>query len=187
MTERRAALPGMLGELREFLARGLPEAEVTTDYPFQQRRLPPDRAVVWLGVEKLTARGGGFAPYLGEEKGTAVPVAGREVEVTLRVEVLHRLDGNVCHRLFGELCQRLLLEEGRPRVGELSCGGVAFDREAGAFRLVCKGTLRGVLAQSEEGRALREIVVERDEGREGPREGAVASGGEGAALGGAGL
>lgn len=162
MSEKSGALPELLGELRDFLARGLPEAEVTTDYPFQQRRLPPDRAVVWLGVEKLTARGGGFAPYLGEEKGTAVPVAGREVELTLRLEILHRQDGNACHRLFGQLCQRLLLEEGRPRVEELSCCGAAFDREAGAFRLVCKGTMRGVLAQSEEGQTLREIVVERE-------------------------
>ena len=114
-------LPELLAELKDFLALGLPGTAVTTDYPFQQRKLPSDRPVVWLGVEKLAAPGSSFAPYLGEQGEAAV--TGREVEVTLRLEILHRQDGNVCHRIFGDLCQRLLLEDGRPRVRELSCGG----------------------------------------------------------------
>jgi len=165
------ALPGLLEELRVYLERGLPGVEVTTLYPFQQRRLPPDQPVIWLGVEKLAVAGSGFSPYLGEEKGTAletgISVAGREVELVLRLEILHRQDGNVCHRLFGELCQRLLLEEGRPQVGELSCGGAAFDREAGVFRLVCRGTIRGVLTRGEESLPLREIQVVREESNPG--------------------
>ena len=168
--KKSGALPELLEALEEFLARGLPQAEVATDYPWEQRRLPLDRAVVWLGVEKITALGDGFAPYLGEEKGTAAQVTGREVEVTLRLEILHRQDGNVCHRIFGDLCQRLLLEDGRPRVRELSCGGAAFDRESGAFRLACRGVLRGVLAQSEKGAPIREIRVERQGGPAGPEE-----------------
>ena len=92
------------------------------------------------------------------------------MEVTLRLEILHRQDGNVCHRVFGDLCQRLLLEDGRPRVRELSCGGAAFDRESGAFRLACRGVLRGVLAQSEKGAPIREIRVERQGGPAGPEE-----------------
>ena len=144
-------LPELLAELKDFLALGLPGTAVTTDYPFQQRKLPPDRPVVWLGVEKLAASGSSFAPYLGEQGEAAV--TGREVEVTLRLEILHRSDGNACYRVFGELCQRLLLEEGRPRV-----------RESGAFRLVCRGALTGVLAQREESALpLREIQVKKTE------------------------
>ncbi len=155
-------LPELLAELKDFLALGLPGTAVTTDYPFQQRKLPSDRPVVWLGVEKLAAPGSSFAPYLGEQGEAAV--TGREVEVTLRLEILHRSDGNACYRVFGELCQRLLLEEGRPRVRELSCGCVAFDRESGAFRLVCRGALTGVLAQREESALpLREIQVKKTE------------------------
>ena len=56
--KKSGALPELLEALEEFLARGLPQAEVTTDYPWEQRRLPLDRAVVWLGVEKITALGG---------------------------------------------------------------------------------------------------------------------------------
>lgn len=163
---RGGALPGLLEGLREYLEMGIPGAVVTTSYPFQQRRIPSEQPVIWLGVEKMAAAGGAFSPYLGEEDGeqpAGVSVTGREVELTLRLEILHRQDGNVCHQLFGELCQRLLLEEGRPQVGELSCGGVAFDREAGAFRLVCKGTVRGVLTQGEESLPLREIQVVRRE------------------------
>ena len=54
-------LPELLAELKDFLALGLPGTAVTTDYPFQQRKLPSDRPVVWLGVEKLTAPGSIFA------------------------------------------------------------------------------------------------------------------------------
>ena len=55
--KKSGALPELLEALEEFLARGLPQAEVTTDYPWEQRRLPLDRAVVWLGVEKITEIG----------------------------------------------------------------------------------------------------------------------------------
>lgn len=168
MSGKETALPGLLEELRGYLERGLPQALVTTSYPFRQRGLPPDGPVVWLGVEKLTAAGSSFSPYLGEEKGTAprfsAAVTGRELQLVLRLEILHRSDGNICHRLFGELCQRLLLDGERPRVQELSCGAVAFNREAGAFRLVCKGTLRGILSRSEEGLPLEEFRVVRKEG-----------------------
>ena len=168
MSGEENALPALLEDLRSYLERGLPEALVTTSYPFRQRALPPEQPVVWLGVEKVSAAGSGFAPYLGEEKGTApgrpAEVTGRELQLVLRLEILHRGDGNVCHRLFGELCQRLLLDEGRPWVQELGCGEAAFDREAGAFRLVCKGTLRGILSRSEAYRPLEELRVVREEG-----------------------
>ena len=159
--KKSGALPELLEALEEFLARGLPQAEVTTDYPWEQRRLPLDRAVVWLGVEKITALGDGFAPYLGE--GAPGGGLGRELELVVRAEILHRQDGDACHRLFGQLCQALLLEEGRPWVRELSCGPLAFDREAGAFRLVCKGTLRGLLAREEKGQPVRDIIIKKEE------------------------
>ena len=50
---------------------------------------------------------------------------GREVELTVRVEILHRQEGSVCHRLFGELCQALLLAQGRPQVQERLTGQIA--------------------------------------------------------------
>jgi len=164
--EKTGSVPGLLAELEALLEKRLAPAAVTTEYPFQQRKLPPDRPVVWLGVEKISAAGSCFSPWMGEEErgsgGSAL--LGREVELTVRVEILDRYDGGACHRLFGELCQILLLEEGRPHVRELSCGSAAFDREAGAFRLVCKGSLRAMLTRSEEERSLEKIVVKKEEG-----------------------
>lgn len=162
------AVPGLLEELRALLDRELAGEDgiiVTTQYPFQQRRLPPDRPVVWLGVEKIAAAGSCFSPWMGEEENGSGSSAllGREVELTVRVEILHRQDGSICHRVFGELCQALLLAEGRPQVRELSCGPAAFDREAGAFRLVCRGSLRAVLRRSREERPLTKIIIKKEE------------------------
>lgn len=182
MTKRDSgAVQGLLDGLRELVEQGLAGdggAVVTTGYPFQQRSLPPDRPVVWLGVEKISAAGSCFSPWLGEKgegPDAGAEVLGRELEIGLRVEILHRYDGGVCHRLFGELCQLLLLTRGRPQVRELSCGTAAFDREAGAFRLVCKGTLRAILTQSEEGLPLEKIIVKRKDQTSGaekdPQEG----------------
>ena len=154
-----SAIGALLEGLKTQLEPALAPAVVTCRYPYQRRRLPPDRPVVWLGVEKLTAPGGPFAPWLGADGGAV----GRELELVARVEILDRLDGDACHRLFGQLCQALLLEERRPWVRELSCGPLTFDREAGAFRLVCKGTLRGVLAREEKGQTLRNIIIEKEE------------------------
>ena len=156
-----SAVTTLLEGLKRQLEPALAPAVVTCDYPYQQRRLPPDRPVVWLGVEKLTAPGGPFAPCLGE--GAPGGGLGRELELVVRAEILHRQDGDACHRLFGQLCQALLLEEGRPWVRELSCGPLAFDREAGAFRLVCKGTLRGLLAREEKGQPVRDIIIQKEE------------------------
>lgn len=161
----------LLEGLRQLLDRELAPAVVTTQYPYQQRKLPPDRPVVWLGVEKITAPGSPFAPYLGEGPGPAgagenagtTGAMGRELELVVRAEILDRQDGDACHRVFGELCEALLLTAGRPWVKELSCGSLTFDREAGAFRLVCKGSLRAVLTQEEEGRRLEKIIVKKEE------------------------
>jgi len=164
----------LLEGLRQLLDRELAPAVVTTQYPYQQRKLPPDRPVVWLGVEKITASGSPFAPYLGEGPGPAgagenaqiantASAMGRELELVVRVEILDRQDGDACHRVFGELCEALLLAAGRPWVKELSCGSLSFDREAGAFRLVCKAGLRAVLTQEEEGRRLEKIIVKKEE------------------------
>lgn len=162
------AVPGLLEELRALLDRELAGEDgivVTTQYPYQQRRLPPDRPVVWLGVEKITAAGSCFSPWMGEEENGSASAAllGREVALTARVEILHRQEGEICHRIFGELCQALLLGEGRPRVRELSCGGLAFDREMGAFRLVCRAELRAVLRRSREERPLTNIIIKKEE------------------------
>ena len=161
------AVPGLLESLRELLDRGLAPALVTTRYPFQQRKLPPDRPVVWLGVEKIAAAGACLSPYLGEEppqgEHPGPGAMGRELELGLRLEILDRYDGAACHRLFGEVCELLLLGEGRPRVRELSCGSLCFDREAGAFRLVCRGTLRALLTRSEEAVPLSGVVVKKEE------------------------
>ena len=165
------AVKNLLDGLCELLDRELAPAVVTTQYPCQQRRLPPDRPIVWLGVEKITAPGSPFAPYLGEGPG---PVGtgeyaekngklGRELELTVRAEILDRQDGDACLQVFGELCEALLLTNRRPWVKELSCGPLAFDREAGAFRLVCKASLRAVLTQEEEGQRLEKIVVKKGE------------------------
>ena len=66
VTEKQpGAVPGLLEELRALLDRELAGEDgviVTTQYPFQQRRLPPDRPVVWLGVEKIAAAGSCFSP-----------------------------------------------------------------------------------------------------------------------------
>lgn len=161
----------LLDGLRGLLDRELAPAVVTTQYPYQQRRLPPDRPIVWLGVEKIAAPGSPFAPYLGETPGPGGTgdyagqggTVGRELEVTARAEILDRQDGDACHRVFGELCEALLLAEGRPWVKELNCGPLSFDREAGAFRLVCKISLRAVLTREEEGRKLEKIIVKKEE------------------------
>lgn len=147
---------GLLAGLERLLAAGLAGAEVTTRYPCRQRGLPPDRPLVWLGVEAVAAEGSPFAPFEGE--GT-----GRELEVTVRVDILDRREPESCFRVFWELCQLLLLEEGRPQLRELRCGEAAFDREAGAFRLRCRGTLRGLLTREEEARPLERIIVEKKE------------------------
>lgn len=165
------AVKHLLDGLRVLLDRELAPAVVTTQYPYQQRRLPPDRPIVWLGVEKITAPGSPFTPYLGESPGLSGSdenagdngKLGRELELVVRAEILDRQDGDACHRVFGELCEALLLTAGRPWVKELSCGPLAFDREAGAFRLVCKASLRAVLTQEEEGRRLEKIVVKKEE------------------------
>lgn len=161
----------LLEGLEKLLDRELAPAAVTTRYPYQQRALPHDRVVVWLGVEKIAAAGSPFAPYLGEGPGPAgagenageVGTLGRELELTVRIEILHRQDGAACHRVFGELCEALLLTNGRPWIKELSCGPLSFDREAGAFRLVCKACLRAVLTQEEEGHRLEKIIVKKEE------------------------
>lgn len=161
------AVKSLLEGLRELLDRELAPAVVTTQYPYQQRKIPSAQPVVWLGVEKITAPGSPFAPYLGEGAGPAGSAAagtmGRELELVVRAEILDRQDGDACHRVFGELCEALLLAPGRPWVKELSCGSLAFDREAGAFRLVCKGSLRAVLTREEEGRRLEKIIVTKEE------------------------
>lgn len=165
------AVKNLLDGLRVLLDRELAPAVVTTQYPYQQRRLPPDRSIVWLGVEKITAAGSPFAPYLGEGPGPAGSgenagdngKLGRELELVVRAEILDRQDGDACHQLFGELCEALLLTDRRPWVKELSCGPLAFDREAGAFRLVCKMGLRAVLTQEEQGRRLEKIVVKKED------------------------
>lgn len=173
MAERDGAVRELLEGLRKLVEQELAGQEeagekaavVTTDYPYQQRSLPPDRPVVWLGVEKISAAGSCFSPWMGEKEGgsSGEAVLGRELEIGLRAEILHRYDGGACHRLFGELCQALLLSEKKPQVRELSCGAAAFDREAGAFRLVCKGSLRAVLTRSERELMLEKIVLERKE------------------------
>lgn len=161
----RGAVGSLLAGLEALLAAGLPGVEVTTRYPCQQRKLPPDRPMVWLGVERITATGSPFAPYAGEggpEPGG--PRAGRELEVTVGAEILDRHDLGSCHRVFGELCQLLLLEEARPQLRELSCKEGFFDREAGAFRLSCRGTLRALLTREEEAaRPLANIIVRKKE------------------------
>lgn len=165
------AVKNLLDGLKNLLDRELAPAVVTTQYPCQQRRLPPDRPLVWLGVEKITAPGSPFSPYLGEGPGPNGAgqnagdggKLGRELELTVRIEVLDRQDGDACHRVFGELCEALLLVTGRPWVKELSCGPLAFDRDAGAFRLVSKASLRAVLTQEEEGRKLEKIIVKKEE------------------------
>lgn len=165
------AVKNLLDGLCDLLDRELAPAVVTTRYPYQQRRLPPDRPIVWLGVEKITAPGSPFSPYLGEGPGPAgtggyaekTGKIGRELELTVRAEILDRQDGDACHRVFGELCEALLLAAGRPWVKELSCGPLAFDRGAGAFRLVCKAALRAVLTQEEEGRRLEKIIVKKED------------------------
>lgn len=161
-------VPGLLEELRELLERELAGEDgltVTTQYPYQQRRLPPDRPVIWLGIEKIKAAGSCFSPWMGEEENGSASTAllGREVELTVRVEILHRQEGSVCHRLFGELCQALLLAQGRPQVQELRCGEAAFQGEAGAFRLICQAQLRAVLRQSQEERTLTNIIIKKEE------------------------
>jgi hypothetical protein len=157
----------LLEELREALEQRLPQALITTQYPFQQRKLPPDQPVVWLGVEKIAVPGSGFAPYLGEEPAQggqpAASAMGREVELGLRADILDRYDGDACHQLFGELCQFFMLEEGRPWVRDLSCGSLAFDRDAGAFRLTCRGNLRAFLLYSEEALPILDIIVKKEE------------------------
>ncbi len=157
----------LLEELAEGLGERLPEALVTADYPFFQRKLPPDQPVVWLGVEKITAPGAGLSPYLGEEPAQGgLPAAGamgRELELGLRADILDRYDAGACHRIFGELCQFFMLEEGGPRVRDLSCGSLAFDREAGGFRLTCRGSLRAFLLYSEEAAAIGSIIVKKEE------------------------
>lgn len=161
------AVDSLLEGLRQLLDRELAPALVTCQYPCQQRKLPPDRPLVWLGVEKIAAPGGPFSPYLGEAEGPlgnpSAGAVGRGLEVVLRVEILSRQEGGACHRLFGELCEALLLAGGRPWVTELSCGPLAFDREAGAFRLVCKAGLRAVLSREEQGRKLEQIIVKKEE------------------------
>lgn len=161
----------LLDGLRGLLDRELAPTTVTTQYPYQQRRLPPDRPILWLGVEKITASGSPFAPYLGEGPGPSGGgeiaetggTIGRELELTVRAEILDRQDGDACHRVFGELCEALLLAAGRPWVKELSCGPLSFDRDTGAFRLVCKVVLRAVLTQEEQGRRLEKIIVKKEE------------------------
>ena len=94
----------LLEELAEGLGERLPEALVTADYPFFQRKLPPDQPVVWLGVEKITAPGAGLSPYLGEEPAQGgLPAAGamgRELELGLRADILDRYDAGACHRIL---------------------------------------------------------------------------------------
>lgn len=161
----------LLEGLEKLLDRELAPTAVTTQYPYQQRRLPPEKPVVWLGIERIAAAGSPFAPYLGEGPGPAGAgenagdggKIGRELELTVRVEILHRQDGAACHQVFGRLCEALLLTEDRPWVRELSCGPLSFDREAGAFRLICKTSLRAVLTQEEEGRRLEKIIVKKEE------------------------
>lgn len=165
------AVKHLLDGLRQLLDRQLAPVAVTTQYPYQQRRLPPDRPIVWLGVEKISAAGSAFSPYLGEGPGPAgagqnagdTGKIGRELELTVRAEILDRQDGDACHQVFGQLCEALLLTAGRPWVKELSCGALAFDRDAGAFRLVCKAALRAVLTDDEDGRTLEKIIVKKED------------------------
>lgn len=158
------AVESLLAGLERLLAAGLTGAEVTTRYPCRQRGLPPDRPLVWLGVERITAPGSPFAPFVGEGQAEGRAVGpGRELEVAVRIDILDRRDPEGCHRAFGALCQLLLLEEGRPQLRELRCGEAAFDREAGAYRLRCQGTLRALLTREEEARPLERIIVRKKE------------------------
>ncbi len=73
-------VPGLLEELRELLERELAGEDgltVTTQYPYQQRRLPPDRPVIWLGIEKIKAAGSCFSPWMGEEENGSASKIGR--------------------------------------------------------------------------------------------------------------
>lgn len=159
-----SAVEDLLAGLEKLLAAGLPGAEVTTQYPCQQRKLPPDKPLVWLGVERITAPGSPFAPFAGEGMvGERAAGPGRDLEVAVRVDILDRRELGGCYRVFGELCQLLLLEEGRPQLREFGCGEGTFDREAGAFRLRCKGTLRALLTREDERRPLEKIIVTKKE------------------------
>ena len=161
------AVEGFLRELAQGLGDRIPGALVTAEYPFFRRKLPPEEPVIWIGVEKMEAAGSGLSPYLGEEPAQggspACGAMGRELTLGLRAEILDRYDAGNCHRLFGELCQQLMLGEGVPRLREFSCGSAAFDREAGGFRLTCRGSLRAWLLRSEEAPAIGSIIVKKEE------------------------
>ena len=158
---------GAMEDLREALARRIaqaaPEVRVIRD-PLWVRRDPGDKQpVVSVLIDRVQTRRMGLGDFLGTRDGTpeAGEEFGREVTLGLRLDLYHRQSGQDCYGLFARICQALMLEGFSPAPDSLSCGDAAYDRAAGAFRLVCRGEVRGRMGVTRPGAPLDRFEIRR--------------------------